>query len=310
MSGDEVADDLAVDVGEAVVAAGVAVGEGLVVEAEEGHHGSVEVVDVDGFIDGFEAEVVGGAVGCSGFDAAAGEPHGEAVVVVVAAVDFAGIGTGLGEFDDWGAAEFAAPDDEGFVEHAALFEVFEESADGLVGFGGEAAVIDFEVVVIVPWLAFAVPELDEADPAFDEPAGDERLAAVDIVAVEVADVLGFAVEVEGVAGVELHAVGEFEGLDASFEAGVAGAAGLVFAVHFVKEVELDALFAHGEVFVADVFDEFVEVAVLGVYVGALEDAGEEAGLPVLAFLDGVSAWAHDDEAGEVLIEGAEAVGDP
>ena len=51
-----------VDVGQAEVAAGVAVGEGLVVEAEEVEDRGVEVVDVDLVLDGLEAELVGGAV--------------------------------------------------------------------------------------------------------------------------------------------------------------------------------------------------------------------------------------------------------
>ena len=82
---DDVVDDVAVDVGEAEVAAGVAVSEFFVVEAEQVQNGGVEVVDVDYFFDGFEAEFVGGAVDVAAFDAAAGHPDGEAVGVVVAA---------------------------------------------------------------------------------------------------------------------------------------------------------------------------------------------------------------------------------
>ncbi len=55
----------------------------------------------------------------SGLGASASEPDGEASWVVVAAVGF------VGEFTlavD-GAAEFSAPDDEGVVEEASLFEV-------------------------------------------------------------------------------------------------------------------------------------------------------------------------------------------
>ena len=56
------ADDLAGDVGQAEVAAGVAVGELLVVEAEGVQDRRVEVVDADPALDGPEAELVGGAV--------------------------------------------------------------------------------------------------------------------------------------------------------------------------------------------------------------------------------------------------------
>ena len=61
------------------------VSEAFVVEAEEVEDGGVEVVDGDGVFFGFEAEVVGGAVGVAFFDAGAGEEAGEGVGVVVAA---------------------------------------------------------------------------------------------------------------------------------------------------------------------------------------------------------------------------------
>ena len=49
---DEVVDDVAVDVGEAVVPAGVAVGDFLVVEAHQVEHGGIHVVHVDAVLDG------------------------------------------------------------------------------------------------------------------------------------------------------------------------------------------------------------------------------------------------------------------
>lgn len=63
------------------VAAGVAVDEAFVVEAEEGEERAVEVVDVHLFLGGEPAVVIGGTVGGAGFHADAGEPHGEAVGV-------------------------------------------------------------------------------------------------------------------------------------------------------------------------------------------------------------------------------------
>src|SRR5262245_9858223 len=94
--------------------------------------GGVEVVDVDSVLDGLEAELVGGAVDGARFDTAAGEPHGEAPVVVVAAVDLAGVVAGAGQFDDGGATKLAAPDDERLVEETTLLEVLEEGGDGLI----------------------------------------------------------------------------------------------------------------------------------------------------------------------------------
>jgi len=57
-----------------------------VVEAQKVEDRGVQVVDVDRFLDGLEAELVGGAMNVAALHAAACQPGGEAVVVVVAAV--------------------------------------------------------------------------------------------------------------------------------------------------------------------------------------------------------------------------------
>ena len=52
------------------------------------------------------------------------------------------------------------------------------AADRPVALPGEPAVAGLEVVVVVPGLAVAVPELDEADPALEQPPGDQELPGV------------------------------------------------------------------------------------------------------------------------------------
>ena len=74
MSGEDAFDDVAVDVCEAVVAAGVVEGEAFVIEAHEVEDGGVEVVDVDAVGGDADPVVVGLAVGDAGFDACACEP--------------------------------------------------------------------------------------------------------------------------------------------------------------------------------------------------------------------------------------------
>jgi hypothetical protein len=76
-------DDFAFDVGEAHVAAVVEVGEFGVVEPEQVEDGGMEIVHLLGLVDGFEAVFIGGADDGAAFDAAAGEPDGEALRVVV-----------------------------------------------------------------------------------------------------------------------------------------------------------------------------------------------------------------------------------
>src|SRR5579862_9123244 len=99
------------------------VGELVLVEAELVEDGGVDVAEVVAVLDGVEADVVGGADDLAAFDAAAGEPHGEAEVVMVAAT--AG-GAGGAAFGFGGTAEFAAPEEERAVQEAAAFQVFDE----------------------------------------------------------------------------------------------------------------------------------------------------------------------------------------
>ena len=62
-------------------------------------------------------------------DAAAGQPHREAVGVVVAARALGVLGGRL-------AAELAAPDDQRLVQQAAALQVLEQAGDRLVGAAG------------------------------------------------------------------------------------------------------------------------------------------------------------------------------
>ena len=55
----------------------------------------------------------------------------------------------------------------------------ETMADALVALSGEPAVIDFNIVVVVPGLALTVPELDKAHALFQQAPGDEQLPGVD-----------------------------------------------------------------------------------------------------------------------------------
>src|SRR5688572_14933920 len=106
---DEFADDAAMHVGQAEVAAGIAVGEPLVIEAQQVEHRGVQIMDVDAVFHGAEAELVCSSMYASAPNAAAGHPHGEAPVVVVAAVDFSLVRALLGELHGRRAAKLAAP---------------------------------------------------------------------------------------------------------------------------------------------------------------------------------------------------------
>src|SRR2546427_9097242 len=100
--------------------------------------------------------------------AAAGQPYGEAIMVVIAAVDLAGIRAGRRQFHGRRATELTTPDNQRFFQQTALLQVRQQGADGLVGFFGEPAVVDLNVVVVVPRLSGPVPDLDDAHALFDQ----------------------------------------------------------------------------------------------------------------------------------------------
>ena len=90
--------------------------------------GGLQVMHVHGVILGIEAEVIRRAETRAGLNASPCHPDRVGLAVVVASVFFA-IGTALGVR---GPAEFTAPDDEGVIKHATLFEVLDERGGGLV----------------------------------------------------------------------------------------------------------------------------------------------------------------------------------
>ncbi len=144
------------DVGQAIVAAGIAVRQPLVIEAEEVQQRGVQVVDVDLVGDGSTAVVVGGAEAQAALDAAAGQPHRVTGAVVAAAV-----GAVLAR----STAEFAAPQHQRVIQQAAQLQVGQEAGNRLVD--GEAMAGHFpgDAIMVVP---ASVGNLNEACPGFGE----------------------------------------------------------------------------------------------------------------------------------------------
>src|ERR1051326_170338 len=104
-SGQDALDDFAGNIGEAIVATLESESQAGVVEAELLQDGGLEIVHEDGVVGDVVTVIVGGAVGDAWFDSRAGEPHGEAAGVMIAAVVVPGE-FALGII---GPAEFASP---------------------------------------------------------------------------------------------------------------------------------------------------------------------------------------------------------
>src|SRR5262245_1240047 len=105
--------DVAVHVGQAIIATGVAEGQFLVIEAQGMQDRRLQVVDVDRGLDHVEAKFVGCTIGHARSDASAREPHRVGLRVMVSAQAAA---QGRVRFHHWRAAELAPPDDQRIVE--------------------------------------------------------------------------------------------------------------------------------------------------------------------------------------------------
>ena len=259
---------------------------------------------MDGVFYNVIAKVVSGAVDGAGLDAAAGHPHGVGFGVVVAAP---GATEGGIAFHHGGAAEFSAPDDEGFIKEAALFEVGDEGGTGLVSGLAEAFVVADNVAMGIP--AF-VEKIDETDAALDHAAGEKAGAGeggfVRIAAVEVEGGLGFLAQVHEFRGGGLEAEGEFVVGEAGGDFGIArgGEAAAVKAADEVDGVPLEVrLDAGGIGYVEDGVALVPEAH--AIVIGREESAGPEGRAAADA-----GASTEDDEGGEVSGSAAEAVGDP
>jgi hypothetical protein len=120
VSGEDRLVDVPFDVGEPHIAANIAKGQALVIEAEHVQYCGVQVVYVNRVLAGFVAQFVGRTLGESALHAAAGEPERKALVVVVAAVGVLAVRR---------AAELASPDQERIVEQPALAQIGQQPRD-------------------------------------------------------------------------------------------------------------------------------------------------------------------------------------
>src|SRR5690606_34149923 len=209
------------------------------------------------------------------------------------------------------AAEFAAPEDEGVLEEAALLQVLDEGGGRLVDELADAAHAIVEVAVVVPT---AVIQLDETHAAFREPAGEQTVGREGTVSrlldpVHIEDRLRLLAEIGELRDARLHLEREFVLGDARLDLGIEALL-LVKTVEtgdLVNDLPLRAL--ADAVGIADIVDGRTDALELH----ALETAGQEAGRPLArgnGLVDPGSAGHQHEEARQVVGFGAEAVEQP
>ena len=159
---------MAAELGELFEAAGVEEGEAIVVQAEQVKHGDVEIADGMNLRNGGGAGFISGANGAAGVDAAAGEPKGHGLGIMIAAVSDAAADAVVR-----GSSEFSAPNDKRFVQQSALAQIADEGGDGLVDLGDEGAVGAFDKVVRIP---SGMEALHKANAFFHQTPGQQAFS--------------------------------------------------------------------------------------------------------------------------------------
>lgn len=154
----------------------------------------------------------------------------------------AGSGTILSHFHRRGASKFTAADHQGFVEHAALFEIDQECSQSGVAFVGDFAMFFLDVGMAIPGLHFTMPCLNEAYAPFDQSSGHEQLSVLGAFAVELEDGFWFFGDIECVGSLGLHSKGQLKGLHTRFDGCLTGSLSAVMLIEVPQQLELVRLF--------------------------------------------------------------------
>ena len=239
--GYDVLDHLPVDVCEAEMPSLKLEGELLMVNSEQMQNRGLEIVDVDFVVNGIKADIIGGSVGDTGFNASSSHPSGKGVGVMVTTPCFAVLHVAL---EERSTTEFATPDDEGFIEHTALLKIADETCAGLVCILALGVEFRGEGVVLVPT---RVHELDELRSAFGETTGEQTIAGegarlMDPWSVKIEDLLGLIGDVREFGNTGLHTIRHFILRDTGGDFRIT----VILVLHFVEAANIvEQLPTHG-----------------------------------------------------------------
>src|SRR5207247_1403514 len=139
------------------------------VQAQATQDCCVDIGHVMTVLDGVETQFVRHAMLDAPSNAGAGEPRAKGLRMMIAP----------GAFGPGRTTEFGPENHQGLLEHAALFEILEQTGDGPVHLRREFAVVRFDFRMRVPLTTAtaAVKQLHEAHAALDQPSRHEALFA-------------------------------------------------------------------------------------------------------------------------------------
>ena len=154
---------MAMNVGQAEVAALIPVGQTFVIDAEHVQDGGVEVVNMDPVFRDVVAVIVRGSMGIPGLSPATGHPNRVATGVMVPP-EIVGVELSLAIIRP---PEFPAPNDQGILKHAPLLKIGNKGGGGLVGLLALSLDAAGQTTVLIPTF---VIKLNESHPFFGQPS--------------------------------------------------------------------------------------------------------------------------------------------
>src|SRR5216684_286514 len=129
------------DVSQAEIAAGVTIGELLVIESQQVQDGGVHIVNMHAILDGVVAEFIGCAIYKPGLHASARHPHSVAVRIVVATVT---------KLRPRRAPELPGPDDQRIFQQPPGLQILQQPGDRLVDLESQLRMALRNLGVLVP----------------------------------------------------------------------------------------------------------------------------------------------------------------
>ncbi len=205
------------NIGQTKVPAGITVGELFMVKSEQRQDGGMQIVYMYTILDSLEPELIGRTVSLSALHSTTGHPDGEPMVVVVTSIDLTGVAARRWKFYDRRPPELSSPQHERLVKESALLEVFQECGQRLIDLFRQPPMVLFQIVMIVPGLPPAMPELHESHTPFNESPGNHQLSRMDPLAIQLMNVPRLLGHIEGLGRLRLHTVRQFIRLNSTLQ---------------------------------------------------------------------------------------------
>ena len=120
------------DVGQAIIAAGVSVSQFRMIKAHQMQNRGMKVVDVDWILDGSVSKIVGGSINGAAFYASASEPDGESPVIMIAA----SARLAVDQLSGWCPPKLASTNHQSVFKKATLLQVGQQGSDRAVALIG------------------------------------------------------------------------------------------------------------------------------------------------------------------------------